>query len=141
MGSLASAQDGSFTAFGSSQPQYNLLWNGDGFSGLPFTQFDGSRDRYFIPYLPPMDNLVQNSGFEDGLLGWNAGGTLPPVAPIDLPHTGNTSVFLGTPTMFGPMVEFSDLADWTHLGGFIGDRFGGVHLLCHPRQHRCLVSH
>jgi hypothetical protein len=129
VGSLTSDQNGNFTAYGADLSQYDLAWCGNGFTWLPFTRFDGGMDRFFIPFLPPDDNIIQNWGFEAGLTNWQTSGSIPPVTTDKMAHTGAASAFLGNQTEFGLGTEFSDFEYWTNVAGFEADAVGGVHLL------------
>jgi len=57
-------------------------------------------------YLPPLDDLAQNGGFESDFEGWTAGGDNIPVI-TDTVHTGDKATRLGGPASGDSWVEQS----------------------------------
>ncbi len=71
-----SDNDGNYSAYLSSNPEVKTItWSKGGYGALPATDY-GIPDANVDVYLPPMDNVVQDPGFESGILPgtWNAGG-------------------------------------------------------------------
>jgi uncharacterized repeat protein (TIGR01451 family) len=72
----------------------------DRYGELPETVFTNSQDAPWNLIMPPLDNNVQNWGFETGELGtdWQMGGNLPPFISQTARHTGSFGVHLGQAT-------------------------------------------
>lgn len=106
-----------------------------GYASPPTTALAPGRDYHFSPYLLPLDNQLQNGGFEAGnLSGWSSSGSLPVAITTTLSLTGGKSARLGAacigtclgsaeriptgPTGFSPIT-----------GGLVVDNAGTAHVL------------
>ena len=129
--SFPSDINGKFSAFlGDNPPQKSVTWSKDGYGALPPTIY-GTAEAIVDVYLPPMDNQVQDWGFESGSLPgvWQVGGTITPTVDIKYYHSGSYATSLGTspqltaPALIGNVGNESDTFD-----PFAIDQHGGVHL-------------
>jgi uncharacterized repeat protein (TIGR01451 family) len=83
---------------------YTASWNKSSYGGLPSTVFTSTSDAQLDVFLPPADNLIQDWGFESGVLStsaWIATGVLSPVVTSTLKNTGSHSAWMGGP-LFAP---------------------------------------
>ena len=99
LGSFTGDDDGRYASYlAVGGDSYDVQWSKAGYGPLPITSLPGSVDSRLPIVLPPADNVVQNSGFESGVLGadWLPGGTLSPII-TDTRHTGDYSLFFGQP--------------------------------------------
>lgn len=91
--------DGAFLLHLKSGAIHTALPARAGYGSPPATALDMQRDRVFSPYLLPLDNRVQNSGFEASATppaGWSLGGTLP-ISVTTSAQTGARAAQLGQP--------------------------------------------
>ncbi len=138
-GTQASDLDGVYAAYAlASTGAYTATWLKPTYGDLPFTRLDSSEDSVLDVVLPPVDNLVQNWGFEAGLLGptdWQASGTLSTEVTSTLKHTGNYAMLLGESPVnsFGPIEHIGEVGVGTY--GDAGyprlavDSLGVVHMV------------
>jgi Tol biopolymer transport system component len=75
---------------------YLAFWSKSGYGTLPTTAYGVEQDAQANIVLPPLDNVVQNSGFESGDAGWSFNGDYTPVISTSVSHTGNNTAILGT---------------------------------------------
>ena len=80
-------------------------WDKEGYLNLPATSFPANQDIRQDVILPPVDNLIQDWGFEAGQLpsaAWLASGSHLPTVTNLQKHTGDYAAFLGLPFAFEP---------------------------------------
>lgn len=128
---FASDRQGAYQAYAlDTPPTYNAQWTKAGYGDLPPTSFPTSQDGELGVILPPLDNVVQNSGFENGLNTWAPGGLYLPQASDSARHTGSQGVALGgTVPLFTPAVNIAAGASAGMLLRLTRDASGGLHVL------------
>ncbi|MFZ2098326.1 MAG: hypothetical protein WAV05_16975 [Anaerolineales bacterium] len=121
---------GSFSAYQSdNSPEKTISWSHNNYGTLPPTTF-GSQDVNVDVYLPPADNIIQDWGFESGVLpgSWQAGGYYTPDLITTVFHTGEYA------SLFGPRLEFNSPRELGSIGSYINsssmdvDQQGIVHV-------------
>ncbi len=86
---------GGYLAYLADAGTYDLIAMHDSFGLLPPLHLSVSGDLSGVDLvLPPLDDVVENGGFESGWGDWQPGGTLTPTL-ITAPHTGNRAALLG----------------------------------------------
>ena len=96
--------DGNYSAYLAENPEVKTItWFKDLYGALPPTDF-GLADANIDVYLPPADNIVQDSGFESGIFpgAWQVGGEIPPTITDTLSHSGDFAASLGTASPLAP---------------------------------------
>ena len=91
-------ENGRFASYLATQVlTYTTSWAKDGYGPLPTTTFSSATDVELPIVLPPVDNIVVNSGFETGSFApeWTPAGSAAPVLTETIRHTGQSSAFLG----------------------------------------------
>lgn len=94
---------GNFLAYLTSTGNHTLSSGHSGYQSPPATALDMQRDRSFNAYLLPLDNQIQNSGFETSanpLASWTHSGTFPANASLGNGLTGGSAALLGQPCAF-----------------------------------------
>ena len=72
--------NGNYSAYLAENPEIKTItWLRDGYGALPATDY-GMADASVDVYLPPLDNIMQDFGFESDVLpgSWQSGGRLHP---------------------------------------------------------------
>jgi Tol biopolymer transport system component len=96
---ITSLEDGAYAAYvAQEQATYKASWSKNGYGSLPQTSFDTNGNVTFDVALPPVDNLLKNWGFENGVFtseDWISGGTVAPLMITSTVHTGKYAVVLG----------------------------------------------
>ncbi len=139
-----SDRDGLFSAYlGENFSIKSLSWSKDGYGALPPTQY-GLPDANVEVYLPPVENQVQDGGFESGNLpgAWQVGGTLTPTLDQSYVHSGAYAASLGTALEFGSPVQF--VADvYAQPERLAYDSQGGAHIAwgVYENGYRIYYSH
>lgn len=88
---------GAYVAYGSDPaPNYSVTWNKAAYGALPATGFPSDADAELDIVLPPVGNVVQNWGFEDGSAAWQFGGNLNGEVTSSDKHTGAAAAFLNS---------------------------------------------
>ena len=100
----ANAADGSFSAYSRGwMPDFSAGFSLPLYGSLPATYHKNLEDPVHL-YLPPADNLLSNSHFEQALSApesaWQTGGSLPVVLSEGMLHSGAASVALGDPASY-----------------------------------------
>jgi uncharacterized repeat protein (TIGR01451 family) len=109
---IPSDRGGNLTAYVADDlDTYEVAWGKTGYSSLPATSLDGTRDRHLDVVMPPADNIVRNWGFENGSLGpdgWTASGVITPTVITTARHTGNYAALLGLPFTLTAALDISN---------------------------------
>ena len=88
--------EGAFRAYvGDQAAEYTVNWSKAAYGALPATQMPSTYDARADVVLPPIDNVVQNWGFENGSAGWQFGGNLTGTMTTTR-HSGTAAAFLGS---------------------------------------------
>jgi uncharacterized repeat protein (TIGR01451 family) len=122
--------DGDYSAYLSSNPEVKTItWSKSGYGTLPATDY-GLPDANVDVYLPPVDNVVQDPGFESGILpgSWNAGGEFTPTLDSTFYHSGDYAASLGVSQSLAAPVAFGNLITSGSFEPFATDSQGGVHV-------------
>jgi TolB protein len=137
LGSELSDLDGIYIAYGG--PDYltsTITWGKDGYLSLPETVVYSTSNPVIDTFLPPLDNLIENWGFEmDGFSGsdWSPGGSLTPTLTTHSLHTGAQAASLGTIPVFTPG-EIVNESGVPGLRGAAADSMGSLHFLWHDES-------
>jgi uncharacterized repeat protein (TIGR01451 family) len=89
---------GLYSAYGAEATDvYTLTIQKDGYANIPATPLDAGSDTTFDFIMPPVDNIVQNWGFETGLIEpqWTGSGLITPTIASQMHHTGQFAALLG----------------------------------------------
>ena len=97
--------EGAYAAYVSTEAaSYTVNWSKPGYGTLPGTTFASNLDASFDVVMPPVDNVVQNWGFENGSTSWQFGGDLTGTITNSVQHSGAAAAFLAPqPTRFDPL--------------------------------------
>jgi uncharacterized repeat protein (TIGR01451 family) len=111
LGIVANTPDGKYGAYTIiSGDTYSVTWDKPELGSLPATNFPGDSDAVFDVYLPPVDNVWVDGGFESGTLNNYTPGIAEETAVITnvLAHTGNYAAYMGTSHFFNDPTQISD---------------------------------
>ncbi len=129
---------GDFTAYLTTYMTETLALASTGYGTFPNTSINAQNDFVSDYYLPPVENLIQNGGFEDDpeiFSHWEITGTVP--ITFGVAHSGQNALYLGqecfvscivTSTVVGPAVFLEDAT-------LIADRHEGLHLVSDSLQY------
>jgi uncharacterized repeat protein (TIGR01451 family) len=129
---LPSDLNGHYEAYLAENPAQKIVsWSKDGYTDLPVTSY-GYLDANVEVTLPPMDNHVQDSGFEDAALpgAWQMGGVYTPTLDDLHVHSGSFAASLGLQAQLDPPISIGNMgysidSDFDPIAV---DSVGGVHL-------------
>jgi uncharacterized repeat protein (TIGR01451 family) len=123
--------DGEYAAYAlQTSPTYSATWSKSGYGVLPPTLVEASQDERLRIVLPPIDNVVQNWGFESGsLVGWQVSGVLTTIASLSARHTGLYGLSLGeAPATFAPPLDVSPSSQQVNSPVMASDSNRTLHL-------------
>lgn len=134
---LFTNEEGAYEAFFETEETINMSIGKNGYGSLPETRFSGSADIPMDYWLPPVDNLVQDSGFESGEPtnhGWKTGGDIQPALDATQYHTGRYGMSIGQlpdPALEAPApipIDPTMGTGWDSRPTAVLDKNGRVHL-------------
>jgi uncharacterized repeat protein (TIGR01451 family) len=129
--SIPSDSEGNFAAYVVTDVStYTVNWQKDGYGGFPVTAYGKASDAHKDMIMPPLDNLVQDWGFESGAFGtaWNADGAIPPTFS-EAQHTGQYAALLGQSFNFLPEEPVTLTNMLESRSDMAVDSAGGVHIV------------
>ncbi len=114
-------RDGAYAAYVTGQAaNYTATWNKPTYGSLPATAYAPDRDATVNVVLPPLNNVVQNWGFEDGNAAWQFSGSLSGTITTAVRHSGTAAAALlgsetaplgSVTTLVTPLRDFSPPVD------------------------------
>jgi hypothetical protein len=115
--SAPSDGDGAYAAYVAGQAAaYTVSWSKAAYEALPDTAFPSAPDAEADVVMPPVDNTVQNWGFENGSSSWQFGGDLTGTITDTEKHSGASAAFLGSEG--GPLSSITALLDPPEQGRY-----------------------
>ena len=131
-GTVPSDNQGRYGAYiMSSSSNYAATASAMGFGSVVTTTFPSYRNALWPLYLPPVDNLINNGGFETGSLTpeWQTSGTILPVATSSYWHSGNYAAYMGQPVSYGTSEVVGSVAYNYSYPQIVLDAGDQVHLI------------
>jgi uncharacterized repeat protein (TIGR01451 family) len=120
--------NGNYLSFLASDPDIKTInWSKPGYGSLPPTDY-GLPDAVVDVCLPPADNLIQDSGFESGIIpgDWLPGGDFTPMITDTIYHSGDFAISLGIPQSLSEPITFD--SGYLHSWSMTADKLGNIHL-------------
>ncbi len=120
--------NGNYSAYLESNPDLKTItWSKAEYGPLPATDY-GFPDAIVDVCLPPADNLVQDFGFESGLLPgqWQVGGNFTPSLTDTTYHSGDYAASLGVSQSMSAPIMFDSI--YLHGWSMTSDRWGNIHM-------------
>jgi uncharacterized repeat protein (TIGR01451 family) len=111
---------------------YAAQWTRSGYGVLPSTAFPAASDVYHDVFLPPIDNVMTDWGFETGTLNvgnWEMGGAFAPIVDTAYRHTGQYGALLGLPFTLTTPISLRDGVELWSTPLFATDGTDTLHLI------------
>lgn len=111
---------------------FTTAWGKNGYLDLPITSFNSSQDDKLNVVIPPIDNVIEDWGFESGVLpsaSWSVGGLYSPTIVADAHHTGVNAVSVGKPYGFEPPTLLFNGSGLWFKPQIALDETGGIHAI------------
>ncbi len=135
LGVLQSNKEGRYGAyFANDVPLYSVGWQSDKYLDLPDTNYPQAEDKFQDLFMPPLNNNIDDWGFEDGNLNneWTFSGNVSGLITDTLYYTGGQAAFLGNVRQMADPAGVPTMGNFFYVG-FEQDALGRGHLLVRER--------